>query len=89
MMKACDMSTKYVLSKFKRDHPNNIVIEHLNINFIRNKFECLKDIIGLSTNILLISETKFNDTFPQGQFVIMDSGALLERNDKGGSLLLI
>ena len=70
MVKTCDMLPKNVLSKLKRDHPNNIVIGHLNINSIREKFECLKDIIGTGIDMLLISETKLNDNFPQGQFVI-------------------
>ena len=67
MVKACDMLPKNFLSKLKRDHPNNIVIGHLNINSIREKFECLKDIIGTSIDMLLISETKLNDTFTQAR----------------------
>ena len=51
MVKACDMLPKNVLSKLKRDHPNNIVIGHLNINSIREKFLCLKDIIGTGIDI--------------------------------------
>ena len=90
MVKACDMLPKNVLSKLKRDHPNNIVIGHLNINSIREKFECLKDIIGTSIDMLLMSETKLNDTSPQGQFVINGFCAPFreDRNDKGGGLHL-
>ena len=81
MVKACDMLPKNVLSKLKRDHPNNIVIGQININFIREKFGCLKDIIGTSNDMLLISETKLNDTFPQGQFVINGFRPLFERTE--------
>ena len=90
MVKACDMLRKNILSKLRRDHPNNIVIGHLNINSIREMFECLKDIIGTSIDMLLISETKLNDTFPQGQFVINGFRApfMEDRNDKGDGLLL-
>ena len=35
-----------LLSTLKLRNPNKIMIGHLNINSIRNKFECLKDIIG-------------------------------------------
>ena len=40
--------------------------------------------------MLLISDTKLNDTFPQGQFVINGFRAPFreDRNDKGGGLLL-
>ena len=90
MVKACDMLPKDVLSKLKRNHPNNIVIGHLNINSIREKFEFLKDIIGTSIDMLLISETKLNNTFPQGQFVINGFRAPFreDRNDKGGGRII-
>ena len=69
---------------------NKIIIGHLNINSLRNKFECLKYIIDKSVDIFLISETKLNDTFPDSQFQI--DGFLppyrKDRNDKGGGLLL-
>ena len=46
--------------------------------------------IGHNIDILLISETKLNDTFPEGQFCITDFHTPFrkDRNDKGGGLLL-
>ena len=58
------------------------------LNSIRFKFECLRDIIGHNIDILLISETKLNDTFPEGQFFIpgFHTPFRNDRNDKGGGL---
>ena len=43
------------LNKIKKN-PNCIIIGHLNINSIRNKFKMLKEVVGNKTDILLISE---------------------------------
>ena len=69
---------------------NKIIIGHLNINSIRNKFECLKYIIDKNVDILLISETKLDETFPEQQFHIegFSPPYRRDRNDKGGGLLL-
>ena len=47
-----------------------LIIPHLNINSIRNKFDSIVFIIEKNVDILLISETKLNDSFPSGQFKI-------------------
>ena len=57
------------LNEIRKKNPNRIIIAHLNINSIRNKFEMLKEVIGNKTDILLISETKLDDTFPLNQFI--------------------
>ena len=51
-----------------KNNPNRIIIAHLNINSIRNKFEMLKEVTGNKIDILLISETKLDDTFPLSLF---------------------
>ena len=78
------------LRKLKMDNVNRIVFGHLNINSIRNKFENLKYLIEKNIDILLISETKLNDTFPDSQFFINGFHAPYreDRTDKGGGLLL-
>ena len=63
-----DICPKDRLRKLKLDNPNKIVIGHLKINSIRQKFVPLTEIIGDNIDILLISETKINSTFPVGQF---------------------
>ena len=79
------MSPKYFFKK-NHDNPNKIMIGHLNINSIRSKFEYLKDLIGNNIDVFLISETKLNDSFPLGQFMIDGYHVSFrkDRNDRGG-----
>ena len=49
---------------------DRIVIAHLNINSIRNKFDALKSSISGYIDILLITETKLDESFPHPQFAI-------------------
>ena len=43
--------------------PEKIIVRHLNINSIRNKFDALYFIIDTNIDILLISEAKLDDSF--------------------------
>ena len=81
-----DICPKHLLKKFKLDNPNKIMLGHLNINSIRQKFAFLKEIIEDKIDILLVSETKINDTFPVGQFSMNRFHIPFreDRNDKGG-----
>ena len=74
----------------KYNYLNNIVVGHLNINSIRNKFPYLKYIVGENIDIFLIPETKLNVSFPDGQFIMDGFQVPLreDRDDKGGGLLL-
>ena len=54
----------------KLANANRLVIAHLNINSIRNKFESLKLLVIDNIDILVISETKIDDSFPTPQFAI-------------------
>ena len=47
----------------------NIIVSHLNINSLRDKFKDLSDLFSDKlVDILFISETKLDSTFKQGQF---------------------
>ena len=63
---------------------------HLNINSIRNKFGTLSLIFKNNVDILMISETKLDDSFPTAQFLLHGLSApyRLGRNSKGGEILL-
>ena len=61
---------------------------HLNINSVRNKFEALTCIIENNIDLLLISETKLDDSFPTAQFQMNGFTVPYERDGKGGGLLL-
>ena len=69
---------------------NRPIIAQLNINSIRNKFKFLEKDICANLDILLISETKLDDSFPSTQF-LFDGFSKPYRLDKcsiGGGILL-
>ena len=78
-----------VLRKLGLSYPNNVIIGHLNINSIRNKFEMLQFLLADYTDIF-ISESKLDGTFPSSQFQIFDfrTPYRLDRNDRGERILL-
>ena len=47
---------------------DGIVLAHLNINSLRNKLVLVTDQIKGNVDVLAISETKLDDSFPVGQF---------------------
>ena len=51
-----------------RQNNFNRPIGQLNITALRNKFSFLASQTGNNLDVLLISETKFGDTFPTAQF---------------------
>ena len=77
------------LSKQRLKYPKNLTIGHLNINSVRNKFSSLQQTVLNKTDILLLSETKIDDSFPNSQFFA--EGFKMYRKDRtktGGGLLL-
>ena len=78
------------LRHYKLNSINKVVFAHININSIRNKFEDLKEIVQKNIDILTISETKLDESFPTNQFN-MDGYAppcRLDRSSEGGGLLI-
>ena len=59
-----------ILKQIRIDNMKNVIIGQLNINSLRNKFFDLVELIPGNLDILVITETKLNDTFPEKQFVI-------------------
>ena len=77
------------LKTFRFKNPKNLIMGHLNINSLRNKFESIKPIISPNFDIFLVSETKLDESFPNNQFSI--SGYRMFRQDKncfGGGLCI-
>ena len=58
------------LKAIRKRNLNRIVVAHLNINSLRNKFDYLIEQITGNIDILMISETKLDSSFPMGQFLI-------------------
>ena len=54
-------NAKIGLKVMKENSPNKIVVGHLNINSLRNKFEALQFIINRNLDIILLTETKLDD----------------------------
>ena len=71
-------------------HVKKLIITHLNINSLRNKFEFLVEFIRGKVDILMISETKIDESFTLGQFKINGFNApfRLDRNSNGGGIML-
>ena len=81
---------KKFLKSLRAINPEKLVFAHLNINSIRNKFEMLSVQIKGNLDVLFVSETKINDSFPIGNFLIGGFSTLyrLDRNSNGGGLML-
>ena len=53
------------LSVLRRANPDKLVLGHLNINSIRNKFDASSDLIIGKIDIFLVTETKIDESFPK------------------------
>ena len=81
------------LNEIRLKNPNRLIFAHININSLRNKFEMLQEVIGNSIDVLLISETKLDTSFPSSQFALdgFTPPCRLDRNrtQHGGIMLFI
>ena len=77
------------LKALRLSNVDRIIVAQINVNSIRNKFDALIAGIQNKVDILLISETKLDETFPTRQFSIdgFTSPYRLDRNGFGGGLL--
>ena len=87
--KANEDDPKALLQALKAKNVDRPIIAHLNINFLAPKFEPLESIIQDNIDIILVSETKLDDTFPSDHFLIKGYGKpiRLDRNCHGGGIL--
>ena len=71
-------------------NPKNVILGHLNINFIKNKIEAKEELMQSNIDISLLSETKLNGTFSNSKFIISDNKMFRrDRNEYGGVLCFI
>ena len=79
-----------VLELFVKKNLKRIILGHLNINSIRNKFDILVDQIKGNVDIMVISETKLDESFSNGQFKIPGYALpfRLDRNQFGGGIMV-
>ena len=87
---AGDVVVFKILKDVRIKNLNRIVLAHLNINSLRNKFDLLIDQIKGNVDVLVISETKLDDSFPTGQFKILGyaSPFRLDRDENGGGIMV-
>ena len=78
------------IKDLRNQNPFSVIIGHTNTNSIRNKFEPLVSFIKNNLDILMISETKIDDTFPDSQFLIEGFSVpyRLDRTAKRGGIFL-
>ena len=77
------------IENIRSKNPNRLIIAQLNINSLRYKFDSLVEILRSNVDILLISETKIDSSFPTAQFKIEGYTTYrLDRNSNGGGILL-
>ena len=83
-------SVKSVLKRLRSNHPQQIIIGHLNTNSIRNKFEIMKPILMDDIDIFMVTETKLDNSFPASQFNVegFSTPFRLDRNKTGGRIIL-
>ena len=85
--KECSNAFQSVQKK-RQQNPKNIVIDYLNVNSLRNKFEAVEELVQNKVHICFLSETKIEEAFPNQQLMI--NGYKLFRRDKnchGGGVL--
>ena len=58
------------LNKLRIKNLNSVIIGHLNINSVRSKIEMLSSIVEGKLDLLLVSETKIDESFPSASFEI-------------------
>ena len=58
------------LHKLRLSNVNKVITDNININSLSAKFDQVKEIILKNVDILVVTETKLDETFPLGQFYV-------------------
>ena len=85
-----DLNPLSVVKNLGLKNGNKIIIGQVNINSILSKFNQLKELVLKHVDILVICETKLDETFPSSQFH-MDGFSLpyrLDRNRNGKGVMI-
>ena len=74
----------------RKGNTNRLTIRQLNINFLSNKLEGLAQQVTRNIDILMVSETKLNNSFPVSQILINTYSPpfRLYRDNSGGDIML-
>ena len=76
------------MKNIKITNLNRIVISHININSIRNKFKLLAEAVMGNVDILTVTEIKIDKSLPTSQFIIpgFTSPYRFDRTKDGGGI---
>ena len=79
-----------VLKDLRVQNLKNVIIGQLNINSLRNKFNELAELMQGKLDILVLTETKVDHTFPEKQFLVpgYKKPFRLDRNRNGGGVMI-
>ena len=78
------------LSNIRKDNLNRVILGQLNINHLSGKFEDLRYVIKDKMDVLVLTETKIDDSYPTSHFLIEGFSPLfrLDRNANGGVVMI-
>ena len=78
------------LNEIRIKNPKQLIIGHLNIDSLRNKFDQLKSLVQDKVDILVVTESKLDDRFPDSQFHIQGYKVAFrkDRNKIGGGIIV-
>ena len=77
----CDSPPGIVLQRLRTQNRDTLIVAYLNINFLCHKFEALKSLVQGNIDILMVSETKLDNSFPINQFTIEGLQLLLGKKE--------
>ena len=85
-----DKSSHILSQNSRAQKEDNVIIAHLHIHFLQNKFESLAKLVQGKIDILIISETKIDESFTSNQFMIDGYSTPFreDRNSHGGGVLI-
>ena len=78
------------LGNLRSKNPKKFIFSLININSILNTFQNLCDIVGNNVDVLSVSETKLDSSFPNAQFLLpgFHEPLRLDINHRSGGLLV-
>ena len=65
-----DVAKISTLYNLRKKYPKNVMISYININSIRNKLQNLKSLVAGKVDMLVVAESKLDNSFPDKQFLI-------------------
>ena len=85
-----DLDAATILKQIRISNLKNVIIGQLNINSLRNKIHDLAELMKGNLDILVITETKLDYTFPEKQFLIpgYQKPFRTDRNVNGGGVMI-